>query len=367
MNPLRLASLPLTIARNRQGEPTAPRFLTFIVTFTCNARCVMCDSWRKPSPEELTTAEIAAIFEQLPPLDMVRLTGGEPFVRPDLLDIARLVRQHLVPLVLHVTTNGFLTRRIVEFCEQRPRDLPLNLLVSLDGTEARHNEVRGRDTAWETATDTLCALAPRQRELNLSLGVNQTVLDAGDVEEYRRLRDCLQPLGIRHHVVIAYRNSATYSVAGEGDAAPTQPGGFGAFGELPTRALRELLDLAEADLVLAPLPERVAKRYYLRGLWRRLLDHASEPQPPCVALRSHLRLYPNGDVPTCQFNSRRVGNLRRQRFAEVGAGGRAGTQRDWVRRCAGCWAECEVLPNALYSGDLWRSLLPAGGTRRPTT
>ena len=155
MNPLRLASLPLTIARNRQGEPTAPRFLTFIVTFTCNARCVMCDSWRKPSPEELTTAEIAAIFEQLPPLDMVRLTGGEPFVRPDLLDIARLVRQHLVPLVLHVTTNGFLTRRIVEFCEQRPRDLPLNLLVSLDGTEARHNEVRGRDTAWETATDTL--------------------------------------------------------------------------------------------------------------------------------------------------------------------------------------------------------------------
>ena len=28
--------------------------------------------------------------------------------------------------------------------------------------------------------------------------------------------------------------------------------------------------------------------------------------------------------------------------------------REWVDRCPGCWAECEVLPNAIYSGDLLR-------------
>lgn len=92
MKPLRLASLPLTLLRNRQGDPGPPRFLTCIVTFTCNARCVMGDSWRKPSPDELTLAEIEAIFRQLPLQDAVRLTGGEPFVRPDLTEIAQLVR-----------------------------------------------------------------------------------------------------------------------------------------------------------------------------------------------------------------------------------------------------------------------------------
>lgn len=156
----------------------------------------MCDSWRKPSPDELSTAEIEAIFRQLPPMGAVRLTGGEPFVRPDLTEIALLVRAHLRPGFLHVTTNGFLTARIVEFCERRPRCLPLHLLVSLEGAEARHNARRGRETARQTTTATLRVLAPRRRELNLRLAVNQTLVDHDSLHEYRRLRQFLQPLDL---------------------------------------------------------------------------------------------------------------------------------------------------------------------------
>lgn len=357
MKALRLASLPLTLLRNRQGDPGPPRFLTYIVTFTCNARCVMCDSWRKPSPDELTLPEIETIFRQLPPLDAVRLTGGEPFVRPDLLDIARLVRDHLHPFFLHVTTNGFLTGRIVEFCERRPRALPMHLLVSLDGTEAKHNAVRGRETAWQTATATLRALAPRRRELNLRLAVNQTLVDAEGLTEYRRLREWLRPLGVRHNAVLAYDVSATYSTAGELDVAPRAAGQYSTFGQFEKRELLAWLGEAEADAAELPLPERAAKRYYYRGIRNRLLHGRAEPNPPCVALHSHLRLYPNGDVPTCQFNSRCVGNLRRQTFAEIWNGAPARAQRDWVRACPGCWAECEVLPNAIYSGDLLAAAL----------
>ena len=352
MNPFRLASLPLALLRNRQGDPGLPRFLTYIVTFTCNARCVMCDSWRKPSPDELTTAEIEAIFRQLPPLDAVRLTGGEPFVRPDLTDIAHLTRAHLRPAFLHVTTNGFLTARIVEFCERRPRRLPLHLLVSLDGTEAKHNAVRGRETAWQTATATLQALAPRRQELNLRLAVNQTLVDNDSLHEYRRLRAFLQSLDIPLNAVLAYNVSATYSLAEELEAAPQAGGQYDPFGHFDAAELRAWLALAEQDAASRPPGERAAKLYYYRGLRHRLLHGQAVPNPPCVALHSHLRLYPNGDVPTCQFNSRRVGNLRQQSFAELWHSARARTQRAWVRACPGCWAECEVLPNAVYSGDL---------------
>ncbi len=353
MNLPALASLPLSWLRLRQGEPDRPRLLTFIVTFTCNARCVMCDSWRKPSPDELTLGEIERIFEQLPPLDAVRLTGGEPFVRPDLTAIAALVQRHLKPAFLHVTTNGFLTDRIVKFCAERPRALPLRLLVSLDGMEARHNATRGRDTAWQTATATLRALASRRGEWNLHLSVNQTILDAEGAGQFRALRAFLAPLGIRPQAVLGYALSATYSTEAELEVAPRAAGEFTPFGRFQPHELRELLDLLEADARDLPAPERLAKQSYYRGLRARLLEGRPEPRPPCVALRSHLRLLPNGDVPTCQFNSRRVGNLRRQTFAEVWHGTAARAQRDWVRACPGCWAECEVLPNAFYSADLF--------------
>jgi MoaA/NifB/PqqE/SkfB family radical SAM enzyme len=345
--------------RNRTGRADLPRLLTYTVTFSCNARCIMCDSWKMPSPEDLTLDEIDRIFKQLPAMDAVRLTGGEPFVRKDMLEIAHLVQRHLRPLVLHITTNGFLTERIVRFCEEREKSIPLMLLVSMDGVRDKHNHVRGSDNAFDHVTRTLTALAPRRKELRLSLAVNQTIVDAEGVEQYRLLREYLRPLGIINQMVMAYDVSATYNLDRGVDVAPSEIGQFTTFGQFTTGQLRELMAEVESDLPRYPLFERLAKRYYLRGIANRLLRHNGKPNPPCVALNSHLRIFPNGDVPTCQFNSKTVGNLRRQTFVEVWNSVRAREQRDWVRRCPGCWAECEVLPSATYTGDILRELVAA--------
>ena len=227
----RAAELVASVSRTRLGRPDRPRLLTFVVTFRCNARCVMCDSWRKDGEGELTLAQIEAIYRQLPRLHAVRLTGGEPFVRKDFDDIAALTQTLLRPALLHVTTNGFLTERIVSFCEQRERSVPLQLLVSIDGVGAKHDQVRGRRGAWDRAMATVRALAPRQRELGLRLAVNQTVIDAESARDYEPLRDLLRPLGVRNQVVIAYEASATYSLARERELRPRAPSatqrGFG--------------------------------------------------------------------------------------------------------------------------------------------
>ncbi|MCB9762958.1 MAG: radical SAM protein [Alphaproteobacteria bacterium] len=348
-----LSLFPL-VYRSRRRRRSLPRLLTCIVTFTCNARCVMCDSWRKESADDLDVDEYADIFAQLPPMDAVRLTGGEPFVRRDLPRIARLVQERLRPFVLHVTTNGFLTRRIVQFCEQRDKTTPLQLLISVDGFGERHNEIRGQDTAWRRTTETLAALVPRREALRLRVAVNQTVVDPQGLEHYRRLRDWLAPMGVRNQVVLAYNASATYSTQSE-QVVGSQIGRFKPYGDFTPAQLATLLDEVERDTANLPLPERIAKRYYLRGLRERLLGSEREPlNPPCAALSTHLRLFPNGDVPTCQFNTQIAGNLRRQRFAELWASDAAKAQRSWVNRCAGCWAECEVVPSAIYSGGILR-------------
>lgn len=372
---LQALSLPRTIWRNQRRRVDLPRFLTYIVTFTCNARCIMCDSWRKPSPNDLDLHEIESIFAQLPRMDAVRLSGGEPFVRRDLLDIAHLVQRRLRPAFLHITSNGFLTDRIVRFCEERDTTVPLELLISVDGVKEKHNEVRGHDQAWDYVNRTLEALAPRRRELRLELAVNQTIVDAAGVEHYKKLRDHLAPLGVRNNFVMAYDASATYHLEGETEVAPGEIGEFTTFGEFSEEQLRDLFDSVERDLANYPLPERTAKRYYLRGIRNRLLGDVGQPNPKCVALSSHIRLLPDGGVPVCQFNTHSVGNLRQQSFEELWHGEAIRGQREWVRNCAGCWAECEVLPNAIYSGDLLSGgLLPSqrdgrrgggGGAKEP--
>ena len=77
------------LVRARRRQPDRPRFLTYLTTFRCNARCVMCDSWQKGGGDELSLAAIEGIFAQLPRLDAVRLSGGEPFLRRDLREIGR--------------------------------------------------------------------------------------------------------------------------------------------------------------------------------------------------------------------------------------------------------------------------------------
>lgn len=357
-----LLTFPRSIWRNRNDKDDQPRFLTYIVSFTCNARCIMCDSWKKPSENELTLEEIKTIFQQLPRMDALRLTGGEPFVRKDLGEIVRLAEDHLKPYAIHITSNGFLSKRIIEFCEQRNRKVPLHLLISLDGVEAKHNHVRGKETAWKFSMKTLRELAPRQEELNIQLGVNQTIVDAEGVAHYCLLRDELKPLDVKHFAVMAYDASATYSTEQAINLAPDTEGQFYTATSFSQEELENLILEVENDIAQLPASERFAKRYYWRGIAQRLLNKNdvqknSTLNPKCVALSSHLRLYPDGRVPTCQFNSNTVGNLREQRFVELWQSEKKKKQREWVKSCAGCWAECEVLPNAVYSGDLLKETI----------
>ena len=73
-----------------------------------------------------------------------------------------------------------------------------------------------------------------------------------------------------------------------------------------------------------------------------------------VALEAQLHLPPavHGGVVVCQFNTEPVGNLLQQSFDDVWHGAATRGARAWVDACTGCWAECEVMPNAVYSGDL---------------
>jgi MoaA/NifB/PqqE/SkfB family radical SAM enzyme len=305
---------------------------------------------------ELTPEQVRTVFDKVGRLDVVRLTGGEPFLREDMLEVAAAVYEASRPSVLHVTTNGSFPDRAVSFAASFAEPRRLRFMVSFDGLQAEHDANRGAAVPFATAFETVRRLADLRLKLGIAVSVNHTVISKQSLADHAELSRRFEALGVDVHTVLAYSDSAMYGAKRSGKKAEDliTPTGYPLH---PKLAGADVVGFVRDQLRRLPRMRdpvlRAGKRYYLRGLLNRLRNEPHPtPRPGCVALRSHLRLLPDGSVPVCQFNTEKVGNLLHQSFEEVWHGAPASASRDWVDGCPGCWAECEVMPNALFTGDL---------------
>ena len=93
-------------------------YLRISVTDRCNFRCVYClpESGVKWMPDEvlLSTDEIVRVAQAAARLGIykIRLTGGEPLVRPDVLEIVKRIKEIPGVTDLSLTTNGMLLDKL---------------------------------------------------------------------------------------------------------------------------------------------------------------------------------------------------------------------------------------------------------------
>jgi MoaA/NifB/PqqE/SkfB family radical SAM enzyme len=128
----------------RLGEISNRTFVLPLVIFyptsRCNSRCLSCDWWKQTGAGDLTLQEIDAVAGQLPPLGtrLVVFSGGEPLLRPEVFDAARLFRDR--GMTLHLLTSGILLERAAE----RVGEHFARVCISLDAAdEALYEQVRG--------------------------------------------------------------------------------------------------------------------------------------------------------------------------------------------------------------------------------
>ena len=73
----------------------AVRFLDLIITEQCNSRCKICSIWREGvnSRSELSLEDIKKLLDSkcLGDIGCIDISGGEPFLRQDLVEIVKLV------------------------------------------------------------------------------------------------------------------------------------------------------------------------------------------------------------------------------------------------------------------------------------
>lgn len=342
------------IVANRLGLITSPSFVSFFVTFRCNCKCIMCDVWKKKiQDEELSVPEIKKIFSQIKGIDVIRLSGGEPFLRNDLAEIIDTIDKASNPGVIHITTNGLLTKHIVETLKKIKNPKKVHIKISVDNLEKEHDRVRGVP-AYKKAMKTIEELSKLRKKLGFFLGVNQTIVDSSGLKAYKKLKKVMKKYDVNVLPVIAY--DASTGLYSDG-STETRDSSFSVFGDFKRKELGSFIrELKRDTQKVKNLKEKLLKRYQIKNMVDWLLK-GKDTNPPCVALKSHMRILPNGDVPVCLYNSKVVGNLKKQSFKKIWFGKSIEKHRKWVRNCKGCRAGCEVNVSAIYTGDIAKGLL----------
>jgi Fe-coproporphyrin III synthase len=195
-----------SLAQKTGARPGAGPVVVWNATKTCNLACVHCyaDAEIESFAGELTTEEAQRMIEDLAAFNVPALliSGGEPFARPDILDLA----DHATSLGVRVTfsTNGTLINK-----EKAVRLEKIGVTyvgISIDGGEEQHDKFRGRTGAFKDAIRGI----RNCREAGIRVGVRFTVTKE-NLGEMNEVFDMVEREDIRrlciYHLVYAGRGT----------------------------------------------------------------------------------------------------------------------------------------------------------------
>jgi len=333
----------------------SPYKLTYAVTSRCNSRCRFCGVWQKKATPELTLDDINSLARNMPALQWIDFTGGEPTLRPDLADIIAAFKKWCPALIyVHFPTNGLQPEKIAAVCNRvAALRLPRFIVtVSIDGPPAIHDELRGVPDAFARASETI-------RQLRALDGVEVFV---GMTLYGRNV------------------NSIDDTVSALVDAIP----GFSGRGmhlNFPHRS-DHFYGNADADFCLAPdaitsTVEKLKQTRHFPTTPFALVERMYQDRIPayfrtgkcpqrCAALQSSVFLAPDGTVYPCSMWSQPLGNVRDCDFnisSLIRSSRAQSLRRDLVNKeCPNCWTPCEAYPT--LAANLIPRLLPRRDSKK---
>ncbi|MBN1884639.1 MAG: radical SAM protein [Candidatus Krumholzibacteriota bacterium] len=298
---------------------TLPVDAVVAVTYRCDSHCNMCNIWQLPPGPELEPA----MFGRLPrTLRDVNITGGEPFLRDDIVDIVRVVDERCRGPRIVISTNGFQKRRILHAAPALMSiGRNVGIAVSLDGIGETHDEIRGVEGGFEKVVETLTGLRTiGYRNVRVAFTAQR-----GNVEHLGAVYDLSRQFGYQFTASVA-QNSEFYFSTDENQRV--EPGSLES--ELRYVMRKELLSLS---------PKRWLRAYFYAGVER--FNVKRERLLGCLAGRESVFVDPEGKVYPCLTLNREMGNLAERDFEEIWESDSAREARAAVDSCRlPCWMIC---------------------------
>lgn len=337
-----------------------PIQLTFFVTRKCNARCPFCfylQSTDHPGDRaaELTLDEIEKISRSLGTLLWLAFSGGEAYLRKDLVDISRIFHAQNRPAIMLYSTNGLLPELIRDSTAQILQHCSRSVVVvklSLDGLGGDHDALRQTPGGFDQVMRSYRLLAELLDEYpNFELGIN-TVFCSGNQDRMDEIIDFVQSLEhVKTHTISLVRGNLAHAH----------------FKGVDYGKYRRAMEKLEKNL-----KNRTSSIYRFNGarlkaaqdiLQRRLIYQTALEQrrlAPCYAARLNLVLTETGQVYPCETLTESFGNVRDFDYdlAQIlrAEPAQAVTRSIQAGDCH-CTHECYAMTNILFNPRRYPALL----------
>ncbi len=139
-----------------------PYCVSFELTHNCNARCQHCHRGIPVSDDDRATpAQLLEVCRKLHPV-VAGISGGEPLLCHDVVEVVRTLKQGCVPMRLFLNTNAALLTRAKydELCEAGIDEF----LISFDYPDERHDDFRRIPGLFDRIRTLVGGLSPEGRK-----------------------------------------------------------------------------------------------------------------------------------------------------------------------------------------------------------
>ena len=169
--------VPKLSKAHSNGHLLVPLAVKIQLIDTCNAKCQMCNHWRRPDPHtySLNLKHLQILFEQLSQIGtkVIRFTGGEPTLRKDLVEIiSATFSNKIIPElnthamnIDHVLAEKLIAAGLRRACISIHSDM-----------EPIHDSIFGKTGAYQKAWSGLRALKNAGASQNFSIRIHTVVM-----------------------------------------------------------------------------------------------------------------------------------------------------------------------------------------------
>lgn len=320
-----------------------PINVTISVTFNCPSRCLTCYVTSRQA-KELTVDEYRRIFRALgrDPF-WVTVSGGEPFLRPDLAEIVDVIVEESRPAIINIPTSGTTHKHIFEQLPrmlERTRGLQLTINFSLDEVGERHDFIRRTPYNWRKTLEALrFAQSLKPRFPHLVVGIH-SVISVFNVRRFPEIYAALTALGPDSYITEVAEERAELRSVGTGITPP--PRDYAAAVDFLVARMKRTPRAGFASVI-----DAFRLEYY--RLAKRILSERRQVIP-CYAGLTSCHIAADGDVWGCCTRAEPLGNLRAVDYdlARLWHAGPADAFRRSVKN-----RECECpLANVAYTNML---------------
>ena len=345
-----------------------PSYFIFYPTSRCNLMCSHCfyhDSLNKRM-NELSLEEIDAFTKTMDPMLHLTLTGGEPYLRHDLDQIARIFYENTRTPMISIPSNGWYLDKMSEQIRNMMKwcpELILNQLISIDGLKEGHdairmkglNKGRGAKGSFDKALDAIKLIKELQKEFGrINLGIATTFTS----ENQHKMKDIVKGI----YELAKPDNITIALVRGDPKEKVNQ--------NLDIKLYQEAVEFRN-NLFYSKKMSGHAKfkgnklatagRIILNEKIQQIFE-TGEYQMPCYSANLSGVMYPEGQVHPCEIldKSHKIGNIRdfNLDFKKLWLSQKAKKEVNFIRKtkCV-CTHECFNSVNILFNPKFYPKLI----------